>query len=97
MLNKMLVRIRHPLVSNSFYLYIAHLFDYLFLILILPFIARKLGPVELGNVALAQTFGLFLLIFMEFGFSLAATREVAKNRNNKIYLNNFIQASYICF
>jgi polysaccharide transporter, PST family len=94
MLNKMLVRIRHPLVSNSFYLYIAHLFDYLFLILILPFIARKLGPVELGNVALAQTFGLFLLIFMEFGFSLAATREVAKNRNNKIYLNNFIGKAY---
>ncbi|MFB0900506.1 MAG: oligosaccharide flippase family protein [Dehalococcoidia bacterium] len=90
----MLVKIRHPLVSNSFYLYIAHLFDYLFLILMFPFIARKLGPVELGNVALAQTVGLFILIFMEFGFSLAATREVAKNRNNKIHLNNFIGKAF---
>ena len=90
MKNTMLSRIRHPLVTNSLYLYTAHFFDYLISIALLPFIAKTLGPIELGNVALAQTFGLFILIFMEFGFSLTATREVAKIKNNKTELNRFI-------
>lgn len=59
MVSKFTQNIRHPLVANSFYLYLAHFADYLLLLLILPFIARVLGPSALGEVGLAQTFGLF--------------------------------------
>ncbi len=80
--SNLLSRIRHPLVANSFYLYLAHFADYLLALIILPFIARVLGPEELGYVGLAQTFSIFILLIMEFGFPLMATREVAKEKNN---------------
>jgi len=82
MISTILSKIRHPLVANSFYLYLAHFSDYLLALIILPFIARVLGPEELGYVGLAQTFGIFILLIMEFGFPLMATREVAREKNN---------------
>jgi len=82
MISTILSKIRHPLVANSFYLYLAHFSDYLLALFILPFIARVLGPEELGYVGLAQTFGIFILLIMEFGFPLMATREVAREKNN---------------
>jgi PST family polysaccharide transporter len=78
------------MLKNSFYLYLSHFADYLFSILILPFIARILGPNELGHVVLAQTFGLLILIIMEFGFSLTATREVAILKDQKEALNKYL-------
>ena len=82
MISTILSKIRHPLVANSFYLYLAHFADYLLALIILPFIARVLGPEELGYIGLAQTFGIFILLIMEFGFPLMATREVAREKNN---------------
>ena len=82
MISTILSKIRHPLVANSFYLYVAHFADYLLALIILPFIARVLGPEELGYVGLAQTFGIFILLIMEFGFPLTATRKVAREKNN---------------
>ncbi len=80
--SKVLSKLRHPLLTNSFYLYLAHFADYLLALIILPFIARVLGPEELGYVGLAQTFGIFILLIMEFGFPLMATREIAREKNN---------------
>ena len=83
MVSKLTHRISNPLVTNSFYLYMAHFADYLLLLLVLPFIARALGPIALGNIGLAQTFGLLVMLSLEFGFSITATRTVALNRNDK--------------
>ena len=90
MISTILSKIRHPLVANSFYLYLAHFADYLLALIILPFIARVLGPEELGYVGLAQTFGIFILLIMEFGFPLMATREVAREKNNPENIKVFI-------
>ena len=83
-------RIRNPLVANSFYLYLSHFADYLFALFILPFISRTLGVVELGVIGLAQTFGIFIILFMEFGFSLMATRQIAKEKKDLDTINIFI-------
>ena len=83
MVSKLTHRISNPLVMNSFYLYMAHFADYLLLLLVLPFIARALGPISLGNIGLAQTFGLLVMLSLEFGFSITATRTVALNQNDK--------------
>ena len=90
MLSRLLSKIRHPLVANSFYLYMAYFADYLLALIILPFIARVLGPEELGYVGLVQTFGLFILLIMEFGFPLMATREIAKNKNDQVKTKKLI-------
>jgi len=83
MFQKIIKNIRHPLVANSFSLYVAHFSDYLLALIVLPFIARVLGPAELGRIGLAQTFGILILLIMEFGFSLTATREISQNRGDK--------------
>lgn len=90
-MNKILLRkINQPMMTNSLYLYLAHFSDYIFSILILPFVARILGPEELGYIALSQTFGVFLLLFMDFGFSLTASREVARLKRQKDKLAKYI-------
>jgi len=90
MFSKILQRIRHPLVANSFYLYVSHFADYLLGLFILPFLARALGAEELGRIGLAQTFGIFSVLLMEFGFPLMATRKVARVKNNIRKLELFI-------
>tara|TARA_Y100001970_G_scaffold281852_1_gene393477 strand:- start:12718 stop:13977 length:1260 start_codon:yes stop_codon:yes gene_type:complete len=80
--SKILSKIRNPLIANSFYLYLANFADYLLALIILPFIARALGPEHLGYVGLAQTFGIFILLIMEFGSPLMVTRQVAREKNN---------------
>jgi polysaccharide transporter, PST family len=90
-MNKIFLRkINQPMMTNSLYLYLAHFSDYIFSILILPFVARILGPKELGYIALSQTFGVFLLLFMDFGFSLTASREVARLKKQKDKLTKYI-------
>lgn len=83
------LKIRHPLVTNSFYLYLAQFADYGISLIALPFIARTLGPGELGHLALAQTFGIFVLLFMDFGFSISATRDIAKIKNDSKSLKKY--------
>ena len=82
MISKIFKRIRNPLVTNSFYLYLSHFADYFFAIFLLPFIAKTLGIIEFGEIGLAQTFGVFIILFIEFGSSLMATREISKEKNN---------------
>jgi PST family polysaccharide transporter len=50
---------------------------------ILPYLARVLGPAGWGNVAFAQGVGEFISIFVEFGFILSATRDIAQSRGSK--------------
>jgi len=94
MAKKLFNKMKQPMLENSFYLYLSHFADYLFSILILPFIARILGPNELGHLLLAQTFGLLILIIMEFGFSLTATREVALLKNQKEALVKYLGKAF---
>jgi PST family polysaccharide transporter len=51
-------------------------------LLTVPYLARVLGPYHWGLVAFAQSFGLYTALIVEFGFSLSATREVARGRGD---------------
>ena len=73
--------------SNSFYLYISHFSDYLLSLILLPFIARTVGSLEFGMIGLAQTLGVLILLTVEFGSPLVATREVSRKKNETKYLN----------
>ena len=48
----------------------------------IPYLARVLGPGGWGTVAFVQAMAEFLVIVIEFGFNISATREVARNRDN---------------
>ena len=82
---------KNSLLTNSFYLYLSHFSDYLLTFFLLPFIARTIGAIEFGKIGLTQTFGLLVILFMEFGSSLVATREVARIKDNQLALKEFIE------
>jgi PST family polysaccharide transporter len=49
----------------------------------IPYLTRVLGPSSWGLLAFAQAFGGYLLIVIEYGFSLSATREVARFQDDR--------------
>ena len=79
------------LINNSFYLYLSHFADYILTLFLLPFIARTIGAVELGIIGLMQSFGLLIVLFIEFGSSLIATRQVARTKKDYFALKSFIE------
>ena len=48
----------------------------------IPYLARVLGPAGWGTVAFIAAMAELLVICIEFGFNISATREVARNRDN---------------
>jgi PST family polysaccharide transporter len=48
----------------------------------IPYLARVLGPVGWGKVAFVTAVSEFVVILIEFGFNLSATREIARHRGS---------------
>lgn len=48
----------------------------------IPYLARVLGPAGWGTVAFIAAMAELLVICIEFGFNISATREVARNRDD---------------
>jgi PST family polysaccharide transporter len=48
----------------------------------IPYLARMLGPAGWGTVAFVGALAELLVICIEFGFNISATREVARHRDN---------------
>jgi PST family polysaccharide transporter len=59
------------------FLYGAHFFRYLFPFIILPFLARTLGPERYGLLLIAMSVSGLVGVVIEFGFNLSATRDIA--------------------
>ena len=74
---------RNPLCQNAAALYGVQCVRKLFPLLIIPFLARTLGPAGWGTVAFAQALAEFVVLTIEFGFNLSATREIAQKRESK--------------
>ncbi len=68
--------------SNALSLYSVQLVGYVFPLLVLPYLARVLGPQSLGLLGLFQSLALWLVLVVEYGFQLSATREIARLRGD---------------
>jgi len=77
---------RSPTLRNLLYLYAVQAANYLFPLITLPYLARVLGPEGFGKLALAQALALYLYAFLEYGYQFTATREVARNREDRAEL-----------
>jgi len=67
---------------NATSLYGAYLVNYALPLATIPYLVRTLGAAPWGLVAMAQGFGNYLNLVVEYGFSLSATREVARHRDD---------------
>ncbi len=75
--------VRSDLVRNAAALYGVQASRKLAPLILIPYLARTLGPAGWGLVAFAQSLGEFLALVIEFGFNLSATREIARSRASR--------------
>ena len=80
-INKASVR-HHGILENVAALYGVQAGRKLIPLISIPYLARVLGPTGWGTVAFAMAMAEFLVIIVEFGFNISATREVARHRDN---------------
>lgn len=74
---------RSSLARNAAALYGVQFVRKLLPLIIIPYLARILGPPGWGLVAFMQSLAEFVVLVIEFGFNLSATREVARNRESR--------------
>lgn len=70
---------RERLVQNALALYGVTFANALLPLVLIPYVARVLGPGPWGTVLFAQTAAIWLGLLVEYGFTYSATREVARH------------------
>jgi len=86
-------RVRNSTVTqNALALLGTQIATYAFPLATIPYLARVLGPVHWGLVAFAQALGLYLSMVVEFGFSLSATRRIARVRDDMYQVEQTVAA-----
>ena len=86
--------LRFRLVRNILALYGVRAVDQLLPIVVIPFLARVLGADGWGLVASAQALAIYGIITVEYGFELAGTRAVARDRANGARLAELISGIF---
>ena len=87
---------RRPLARNILILYAVRTVSQLLPLATIPYLARVLGPSEWGMVAVAQAFSMYGIITIQYGFDMAATREVARHRDDPARLGDLMGAILTC-
>jgi PST family polysaccharide transporter len=82
--------IRRQLVRNILALYGVRVVNQLLPLVIIPYLARVLGPTGWGLVAFAQAFAMYGIVTVEYGFEFAGTRAVAQGRGQTGRLNELV-------
>ncbi len=70
------------LIRNILSLYGVQAAHQVLQLLTIPYLARVLGPSEWGRLATAQSVALFVQLIVNYGFPFAATRSVARYRDD---------------
>jgi PST family polysaccharide transporter len=81
---------RRQLVRNIVALYGVRVVNQLLPLVVIPYLARVLGPTGWGLVAFAQAFAVYGIVTVEYGFEFAGTRAVAQGREQAGRLNELV-------
>lgn len=92
---KLLKKIQqHSVTKNASALVIMQVANYAIPLLLLPFLTRVLGVEAFGVVAVTLAISQFAFVLTDYGFSLSATYAIAKNIDDKTYINNKVNAVF---
>ena len=72
------------LKKNALSLTMLQIGQYLVPLIILPYLTRVLGAEGFGLVGFATAFTVYFVLVVEWGFNLAATRQISVHRHDKI-------------
>lgn len=86
---------RKRIIGNFFSLSVVQGLSVIFPLLIFPYLLRKLGVEGFGIFSLIQTVIVYADLFVSFGFSLSATKAIARNTGNRERTNDVIVSTYL--
>lgn len=75
------------LLKNTIMLYLLTFSTYILNLIIIPYETRILGPDKFGLIGLAAAIITYVQLFIDFGFLLSATEEVANHQEDKKQLS----------
>lgn len=84
-----------PVLSNFSYLTILQLFSLLFPFITYPYVIRIVGLEKYGVIVFAASIVTYISLFINFGFNITATRDVAFNINEKKKVSEIVSSIYI--
>ena len=73
--------------ENFAYMGLVQIAGYVFPLITIPYISRVVGVENVGRIAFAAAIMIWIQTFVDWGFNYSATRDVAKNRENKEYVS----------
>lgn len=77
------------IAGNTIWIFSADIFNKIVLIIISIYLARYLGPEQLGIYSFASSYGLFFTLIADLGLNTLIIRDIAKNKKNcERILNN---------
>jgi PST family polysaccharide transporter len=74
--------IKNIVIQNTLYLSVVQMANIFLPLLTIPYLARVLGVEQYGVFALAQSVCVFGLVFVDYGFNLTATQQIAKSNQD---------------
>ncbi len=80
------------LLKNFTSLSILQISNYLFPIIVLPYVVRVLGPDKYGLVQFAAAFSTYLQMICDYNFALTGTRMISQNRNDQKKLSEIFSS-----
>ena len=84
------------LALNTVMLFALTLSNYLFNFITIPYQTRVLGPAIYGNLGFALSIMTYFQMFMDFGFLLSATEDIAREREDKHRVSEIFTSVIIC-
>lgn len=87
---------KNVFLKNTIMLYILTFSNYVFGFITVPYLTRVLGPSVYGKVGVGQAFAVYAQLFLDFGFILSATAEIANNKDDKKQISKIFWAVTVC-
>jgi polysaccharide transporter, PST family len=95
MLHRLMALTRVRLVRNILALYGVRAVEQLLPLIVLPYLARTLGPTGWGMFAIAQAFAMYGIVTVEYGFGFSGTRAVASVRHQQGELSQLVTGVFV--
>lgn len=76
--------------TNLAWLVLVQFGRYLLPLLLVPYLARVLGPASFGRVAFALAYSTYLTILIEYGFTLSGTRDLAQASGERATIQRIV-------
>jgi len=81
--------------KNAVSLYLIQFANYILPLVLVPYLVRVLGPEYFGLVSFAQGLIAYFNIFVDYGFTLSATRRISVERNNPVAVSKTASSVWV--